>query len=334
MVEDTDNPAWVRPEREVGKPAPACAARCDRLVRLTGGCAAVVLALAIALVLFVPAAHWLAQRDIGSARGPLLQAAGVVARGQLLILGAGLFAAGALVGAAQNSALSRRMPKRTKQQQVNSRYTKAVEQLGSDELDVRIGGIYALEGVARASASDHPAVMEVLTAFIREHPHKPLRPPDPGRLEQEQWVRPDVQAALTVVALRKKERDIRPIDLTGANLNCADLHGAILHGADLTGAHALFANLNSTRLHRANLHGADLRTANLKRADLTRADLTGADLAWAYLTDAALIRADLTGADLTGADLTGADLTGADLTDARCPQHAAVPESRKVDTGI
>ena len=27
------------------------------------------------------------------------------------------------------------------------RYTKAVEQLGSDKLDVRIGGIYALERV-------------------------------------------------------------------------------------------------------------------------------------------------------------------------------------------
>jgi hypothetical protein len=32
---------------------------------------------------------------------------------------------------------------------VTDRYTKAIEQLGSDRLDVRIGGIYALERVAR-----------------------------------------------------------------------------------------------------------------------------------------------------------------------------------------
>jgi Pentapeptide repeats (8 copies) len=338
-VEDTDNPAWVRLEREVGEPAPADAARCDRLVRLAGGFAAVVLALAILLLLFVPAAHWLAWRDIGSARGPLLRAAGVTARGQLLILGAGLFAAGALLGAAQTSALSRRTPKRTEQtsalsrrtpkrteqtsplsrrtpkrteqtsalsrrtpkrtdqRQVTGRYTKAVEQLSSDRLDVRIGGIYALEGVARDSASDHPAVMEVLTAFIREHWRKPLRPPDPGRLDKEQWVRPDVQVALTVIARRKQERDIRPINLSGANLT----------HADLIGAHLCIANLSKTRLHRANLHGADLCIADLRWADLTGADLAGADL--------------------TGADLTGADLTGADLTDARWPQHPPVPEA-------
>ena len=53
----------------------------------------------------------------------------------------------------------------TLQGQVTDRYTKAVEQLGSKEIDVRIGGIYALERIARDSARDHPTVMEVLVAF-------------------------------------------------------------------------------------------------------------------------------------------------------------------------
>ncbi len=56
---------------------------------------------------------------------------------------------------------------------MTDRYTKATEQLGSDKLDVRIGGIYALERIARDSARDHPAVMEVLAAFIREHSREP-----------------------------------------------------------------------------------------------------------------------------------------------------------------
>ena len=70
MVEETDNTAWVpgRLERKAREPAPVRAAPCDRLVRLVGGFAAAVLVLAIALVLFVPAAHWLAHHDIGSAR--------------------------------------------------------------------------------------------------------------------------------------------------------------------------------------------------------------------------------------------------------------------------
>ena len=295
MVEDTDNPALGRLNRKVGESAPVSAARCDRLLRLAGWFAAVVLELAMALVLFVLAADRLAQRDIGSAGGPLLQAAEIAAHDQLLILGVGLFSAGALLGAAQNT-LSRRTLKLTRQPQVTDRYTKAVEQLGSDRLDVRIAGTHALEDVARDSATDHPAVMEVLTAFIREHSRKPLRPPDPDGLEQEQWVQPDVQAALTAVARRKHERDSRRLDLTGAYLNCAGLHGATLDGAELGGADLVGADLTNTRLRRAILHGADLRTANLRRADLTRADLTRANLAWACLADANLAHADVTGA--------------------------------------
>ena len=42
---------------------------------LIGGLAAVVLALAVALMLFVLAADWLARHDVGSAKGALLQTA-------------------------------------------------------------------------------------------------------------------------------------------------------------------------------------------------------------------------------------------------------------------
>jgi len=57
--------------------------------------------------------------------------------------------------------VSRRTLELSEQGQVTDRYTKAIEQLGSDKLDVRIGGIYALERVARDSARDHPTIMEV-----------------------------------------------------------------------------------------------------------------------------------------------------------------------------
>jgi hypothetical protein len=71
---------------------------------------------------------------------------------------------------------ARRTAELTEQGQVTERYTKAIEQLGSDKLDIRIGGIYALERIARDSARDHPAVIEVLAAFVREHSHDCQRP--------------------------------------------------------------------------------------------------------------------------------------------------------------
>ena len=53
--------------------------------------------------------------------------------------------------------------------QLTDRFTKAIEQLGHRTVDVRLGGIYALERIARDSRADHPQVVEVLTAFVREH---------------------------------------------------------------------------------------------------------------------------------------------------------------------
>ena len=152
--------------------------------------------------------------------------------------------------------------------QVTDRYTKAIEQLGSDQLDVRIGSIYALERVARDSPKDHPTVMEVLTAFIRQY--APRKWPETG---SGRWTRPDVQAALTVVGRRAAQRDIRdrPIDLyhavlIGANLSGADLSGATLHGATLRGA-----DLRDAILARADLRGVTLRDARYGGADLTGA---------------------------------------------------------------
>ena len=220
-------------------------------IRWLAGIAAVVLAAAIVWALFVPIADLLARHDIGAAKPALLQTARDAARGRLLTLAAGLFAAGALVFTALNFNLSR-------EGQVTDRYTKAIEQLGSEKLDVRIGGIYALERVARDSAQDHPTVMEVLSAFIREHSRTP--PAGPGL---ERWPLPDVQAAVVVVRRRNAKRDLQPIDLSGADLAAADLAGVNFRGADLHGAD----------LHGADLHGADLTTANLRGTNLTAANL-------------------------------------------------------------
>jgi len=64
---------------------------------------AVVFGLAIAWVLLVPVADWLAHHDVGSVKGPLHETATDNARGRLLTLAAGVAAAGALIFTARNS---------------------------------------------------------------------------------------------------------------------------------------------------------------------------------------------------------------------------------------
>lgn len=202
------------------------------------------------------------------------------------------------------------------------RYTAAIEQLGHDNIDVRLGGIYALDRIAVDSERDSETITEVLCAFIREHSQHtesepPTGPEAPGT---------DVQAALTVLGRRQIRgwARILPADLTGANLAGANLNRAKFSGANLAGANLNRAKLSGANLTNANLFGADFTNANLFGADLNSAQLVGADLTDAYLVGADLSRAQLVGADLTNADLTnanlanaclvGTDLRGADLT--------------------
>jgi len=181
--------------------------------------------------------------------------------------------------------------------------------LGSDRLEVRVGAIGALERVMIDSATDHPAIVELLAAFVREctPAAAPVPGPDAGsQPEQGPCPAADVQAAVTVLGRRPAGRAERGrVDLAGASLPYADLAGAVLAGAGLT----------RVNLFHADLSGADLSGADLTLADLGCADLTGATLAGANLTLANLTLANLTDADLTDANLTEADLTEAALTE-------------------
>ena len=56
-----------------------------------------------------------------------------------------------------------------RQGQVAERFTRAVGQLGNATVGVRLGGIYALEQIAKQSAEDRLQVFEVLCAYVREH---------------------------------------------------------------------------------------------------------------------------------------------------------------------
>jgi Pentapeptide repeats (8 copies) len=212
----------------------------------------------------------------------------------------------------------------TEQGQVTDRYTKAIDQLGSDKLDVRIGGIYALERIARDSPRDHPTVIEVLAAFVRDHSHEqwPEAAADqPGTDPPQRKTRPDMQAAVTVIGRRDRQQDRQNInlsgsDLTGASFEKADLNGVELTGANLTRAWLRGANVFEPLLTGANLTGAWLREAKLTFAHLYGANFTGANLTGADLSHADLGRADFTRANLTSVNLTEANLTLAKLIDA------------------
>ena len=204
--------------------------------------------------------------------------------------------------------------------QITDRFTKAIEQLGAADasgkkkLEVRLGGIYALERIANQSERDHWPIVEVLSTYVREN--APRKKQESTQENQEvALARPaaDIQAILTVLGRRdrKYERKDQRLDLANADIRLANLLGA-----NLTWANLILADLSGAHLWGANLLGANLTGAHLTGASLSGANLTGASLREAHLNEARLIGADLSGADLSGADLSGADLSGAHLTGA------------------
>lgn len=98
----------------------------------------------------------------------------VSVRTAMLAVLAGAIAAAGAVYTGRTYALNKREAARTfelnRRGQRTDRFTRAVDQLGEDgKLDVRLGGIYALEQLAKESAEDHGPIMEVLCAYVRGH---------------------------------------------------------------------------------------------------------------------------------------------------------------------
>jgi Pentapeptide repeats (8 copies) len=208
---------------------------------------------------------------------------------------------------------------------LTERFSKAVEMLGSDKLNVRLGGIYALERIARDSLKDHWTVIEVLTAFVREQSKEEYlksqqcdqRPSyydvvDPEFREPYQIanrLREDIQAALTVIGRREWADLERPYQ--EINLMDASLAGTFLLDANLKRA-----NLFQTKLPQSILYKADLRNALLGSAILVNADLS-----YAKLHKATLIDANLAGADLR----TSMGLTWEQISTATIDEKTMLP---------
>ncbi|NUW30961.1 pentapeptide repeat-containing protein [Nonomuraea sp. SMC257] len=187
--------------------------------------------------------------------------------------------------------------------QATESFAAAIAHLGDTSVDVRLGGIYALERVARSSEADRRTIGGILSAFVGNRARDPQRGTQdahrvttvPGGSVNLSLRAPDIHAALGVLGRREPVR--------GQVLR---LDRVVLPHADLA----------SARLQDVDLHFSDLTEATFIGADLTRADLTGVRLAGANVADAVLYQADLRDAVLTGALAEGIDLRGTDLSKA------------------
>ena len=204
--------------------------------------------------------------------------------------------------------------------QIIEQFTRAVDQLGAKDKDgkpvfeVRLGAIYALEGIANEpSHKYYSQIIEILTAYVKMnsrfreenvniddiHDFKKF-------VNTKSKVNPDIKAIMDVIKRRNfylgegesgglelRETYLRQINLKNAHLEGAfllhtDLIGAYLENAHLEGAYLNdaylnWAYLNNAHLEDAHLEGAHLEKTDFKNVNLEKAHFKGAFLGGAYL---------------------------------------------------
>jgi hypothetical protein len=322
----------------------ALRARPTRVAPLVSGGLFAIVALALVVVvvfellpdLFAPGPHpGFGPKDTEEAREAVRTSGLQFVGGLVLVVGAVLTALNLRQTRLRDEEQRRANEERAlidREGQITERFTRAIDQLGSAALDVRLGGIYALERLARESRDDHGPIMEVLTAFVRE------RSPWPPLDEEEGPHRPsaDVQAAFTVLGRRNRDHEpdwewysiptqqghqareyhlnLRSVDFRGASLPRADFSYD-----DLIGSHFEGANLDRARFWHAELGRSDFRGANLRDASLSGA----------IMSEAHFEHATLWGADLSEVWMTNAFLEGANLDDANV--ETAVFDGTRID---
>lgn len=148
----------------------------------------------------------------------------------------------------------------TRDGHLTERFGKAVEQVGSENSPTSIGGIYALERIARTSRRDHDVIMEFLSQFVRNK--------SPLDVERPEQTAAAVQAAIRAIGRRRTtfDRRTRPG------------HGIELH---------------KTNLGELDLTGARLTNMNLSQSDFTGAFLRGTDFRRSWVADAVFADVDV-----------------------------------------
>ncbi len=234
----------------------------------------------------------------------------------------------------------------------NGKVSKVAVSRTVPNLEVRLGGIYALEKIAQDHLSLHWPIMEILCAYVRQNAG-PARPPPPdyysanalNRSAQQQErrrndlcsLRIDIQSALNVIGRRPKTRqsfeaiqfsdpssdnpDRWRLDLRACHLANADLTGLSFDRANFSHASlecsvASFAHFTQAVFFNTHLEGTIFHKARIEGARLQNACLDLADFSDAYLHAANLNQEQLKYARLNRVNLQGSFLENAILEGA------------------
>ncbi|MDV7357687.1 pentapeptide repeat-containing protein [Rhodococcus oxybenzonivorans] len=214
--------------------------------------------------------------------------------------------------AAENLKLERAKQTASEIAALHDRYTKAVGQLADDKPAIRLGGVYAIAGLAfdwqlKKDYLQLQACTELLCAYLRSEAPRSM-----SDRKAQAFSSGEVQADKAL----RVDRDVRKAALESLSSLKSPRKGGTLASAiaQLVSSSGWFESPPSliVDLRGINLRGLDLRNARLAGLPLQEGDFTDANLAGASLRGT-----NLAGANFTDAVLVGTDFVGSTLTDVK-----------------
>lgn len=220
----------------------------------------------------------------------------------------------------------------SEQGQITERFTRAIEQLGSDKLFLRVGAIAALERIGHDSQNDVLTVLNLLSRFVREN--RSTTETDYVRASTSP-VPLDIQESVFALSRLARqydsflEKEKLRIDLSGTQLSYMKPpeNACLTHfdfaNSDLVGGQFFNIECNGTRFKGANLTGADFSGgkflhANFSSANLANARFTTADLSKARFIEANLAKACFSHSTLDCVSFREADMAKVNLFSSHC----------------
>ena len=203
---------------------------------------------------------------------------------------------------------------------ITDAFTKAVELLGHENVAVRLGGIYALGRLARETKSEHPKIMDIVAAYIRQGSKDYAKMlvakaagvewdkkegakmldddllAAPGDLENVvakiENMPIDLEAAIAVI----RERDVASDKKLGADGFLFDLSNSYMKNVDFSNT-----SLRRVNLSDCQIHGGIFTKTDLSGAIMVKSNFAGSDFAKACFRDAQMKGVILDDADLAQA---------------------------------
>ena len=231
--------------------------------------------------------------------------------------------------------------------QMTERFTHAIEQIGNDNTSVRVGGLYALQRLAKDSSSkDFLPVLDIVVSYLREYAlksnelleskyqysgnklRKISKPSylkkfildyDEGKFERRRdgiirGLPLDVYSATSVLReLLQRGNTALRLQKDEELASHIELNGLKLQKSDLHDIILNYADFREATLAESNLQNSVLKYADFENADLRGINLNNSNLEGAVLINATLSEAELKNVNLSNSALWAVNFEGANL---------------------